>query len=342
MNRLLIKNAQAVVTVDDQDRVAEDVNLYIEGREIVAIDSVEREADQVIDASGSFVYPGLINTHHHFYQTFTRNLPQVQNLELFPWLTALYELWRHLDDEAVYLSSLTALGELVKYGCTTSMDHHYVFPRSGSEAFIVAQFKAAEELGVRFMACRGSMSRGKREGGLPPDDIVQELDLILRDSEDLVRSFHDDSRFSMRQLALAPCSPFSVTTELLKETAILARQLGVRLHTHLCETKDEEQFCLDLFGQRPLDYMEDCGWTGRDVWYAHGIHFNTEELDRLANTGTGIAHCPASNMKLSSGVCRVPEILERKIPLGLAVDGSASNDCSNLLAEIREIGRAHV
>ncbi len=335
MNRLLIKNAQAVVTVDDQDRVAEDVNLYIEGREIVAIDSVEREVDQVIDASGSFVYPGLINTHHHFYQTFTRNLPQVQNLELFPWLTALYELWRHLDDEAVYLSSLTALGELVKYGCTTSMDHHYVFPRSGSEAFIVAQFKAAEELGVRFMACRGSMSRGKREGGLPPDDIVQELDLILRDSEDLVRSFHDDSRFSMRQLALAPCSPFSVTTELLKETAILARQLGVRLHTHLCETKDEEQFCLDLFGQRPLDYMEDCGWTGRDVWYAHGIHFNTEELDRLANTGTGIAHCPASNMKLSSGVCRVPEILERKIPLGLAVDGSASNDCSNLLAEIR-------
>lgn len=335
MNRLLIKNAKAVVTVDDQDRVLNDANIYIEDNEIITIDDKEQEADQVIDASGCFVYPGLINTHHHLYQTFTRNLPQVQNMELFPWLTALYEIWRYLDDEAVYLSSLTGMGELVRFGCTTVLDHHYVFPRFEGEDFIGTQFQAAKALGVRFHATRGSMSRGKKDGGLPPDDLVQDVDVILRDSYDLVRKYHDNSRFSKRQVALAPCSPFSVTTDLLKETAVLARKLGTRLHTHLCETKDEEQFCLDLFGMRPLDYMESCEWVGEDVWYAHGIHFNTEELDRLAKTKTGIAHCPVSNMKLSSGVCRVPEILEKKIPLGLAVDGSASNDGSNLLAEIR-------
>ena len=335
MNRLLIKNAQAVVTVDDQDRVLEGVHITIEDRAIVAIDSVDRPADQVIDASGCFIYPGLVNTHHHFYQTFTRNLPQVQKLELFPWLTALYEIWRYLDDEAVYYSSLAAMGELIRYGCTTACDHHYVFPRERSQTFIETQFKAAGELGLRFHASRGSMSRGKKDGGLPPDDLAQEVDVILRDSQDLVARFHDSQPFSMRQLALAPCSPFSVTTDLLKETAVLARQLGVRLHTHLCETKDEEAFCMDLFGQRPLDYMEDCGWTGPDVWYAHGIHFNTEEVDRLARSQTGIAHCPVSNMKLSSGVCRVPDMLEKGVPLGLAVDGSASNDGSNLMAEIR-------
>lgn len=335
MSSLLIKNARAVVTVDDRDRVLEGASIYIEGPRIAAIDHEDYQADRVIDAKDAFVYPGLINTHHHFYQTFTRNLPQVQNLELFPWLTALYEIWRYLDDEAVYLSSLTALGELVRYGCTTAMDHHYVFPRDRDQDFLGQQFKAANEIGVRFHASRGSMSRGKKDGGLPPNDLVQDVDLILQDSQDLVSRFHDPSPLSMRQLSLAPCSPFSVTTDLLKETAVLARQLGVRLHTHLCETRDEEQFCIDLFGLRPLDYMEECGWTGEDAWYAHGIHFNEEELDRLAETGTGVAHCPVSNMKLSSGVCRVPEMLDKGVPLGLAVDGSASNDGSNLLAEIR-------
>lgn len=335
MNRLLIKNAQAIVTVDRDDRILEGMNLYVEGERIAAIDREEREADQVIDATGCFVYPGLVNTHHHLYQTFTRNLPQVQGLELFPWLKALYGIWRYLDEEAVYLSSLTGMGELVRYGCTTVLDHHYIFPRDGQEDLLASQFKAAEALGVRFHACRGSMSRGVSDGGLPPDDIVQAVDTILQDSHDLVDRFHDPAPCSMRQVALAPCSPFSVTTDLLKETALLARRLGVRLHTHLCETRDEEQFCLDLFSKRPLDYMEDCGWTGEDVWYAHGIHFNEEELDRLGRSRTGVAHCPASNMKLSSGVCRVPEMLERGIPLGLAVDGSASNDGSNLMAEIR-------
>ncbi len=335
MNTTLFKNAKAIVTVDNADRVLLNANLRIKGHVIDYIGMDEVDADHVIDASHLILYPGLINTHHHFYQTFTRNLSHVQNLELFPWLKALYEIWRYLDEDCIYYSSLTAMGELVRYGCTTAMDHHYVFPKQGSDNFVDRQFDAAEALGVRLHATRGSMSRGKSDGGLPPDDLVQDITTILEDSERLVKKFHDASPFSMRQMALAPCSPFSITTDLLKESAVLARQLGVRLHTHLCETYDEEQFCLDLFGQRPLDYMESCGWVGDDVWYAHGIHFDSDELQRLAKTGTGVAHCPVSNMKLSSGVCKVPEMLELGVPLGLAVDGSASNDCSNLMAEIR-------
>ena len=256
-------------------------------------------------------------------------------MELFPWLVTLYEIWRGLDEACVYYSALTGMGELLKYGCTTCMDHHYIFPKTGSDTFIDQQFRAAEALGIRFHATRGSMSRGKSDGGLPPDDLVQTVDAILRDSERLVKKFHDPAPFSMRQVALAPCSPFSVTSDLLRESAVLARELGVRLHTHLCETKDEENFCLEAVGQRPLDYMASCGWLGGDVWFAHGIHFNDEELKLLADTGTGVAHCPVSNMKLASGVCRVPEMLELGVPVGLAVDGSASNDGSNLMAEIR-------
>lgn len=335
MSTTLIKNAKAIVTVDDSDQVFRNANMLIKDHQIEYIGMEEREADHVIDASNLFIYPGLINTHHHLYQTFTRNLGQVQNLELFDWLTTLYEIWRYLDEDSIYYSSLTGMGELLRYGCTTCFDHHYVFPKIGSENFIDKQFAAAEALGIRMHASRGSMSRGKSEGGLPPDDLVQDITTILEDSERLVKKYHDPSRFSMTQVVLAPCSPFSVTTELLTESAVLARQLGVRLHTHLCETKDEEQFCLDLFDQRPLDYMLSCGWMGEDVWYAHGIHFNDDELRQLAETKTGVAHCPASNMKLASGVCRVPEMLDLEIPLGLAVDGSASNDNSNMMAEIR-------
>ena len=335
MAKTLIKNAKAIVTVDRGDRVLYGANLLIEDHIIRYIGPDAPEADTVIDASGCFVYPGLINTHHHLYQTFTRNLPQVQKMELFPWLVTLYEIWRGLDEDCIYYSSLVGMGELMKYGCTTCMDHHYVFPKTGSEYFIDRQFQAADDLGIRFHATRGSMSRGKSDGGLPPDDLVQSVDAILEDSERLVKKFHDPSPFSMHQVALAPCSPFSVTTELLKESAVLARQLGVRLHTHLCETKDEERFCLEAVGMRPLEYMASCGWIGSDVWFAHGIHINDEEMRLLAQTGTGVAHCPVSNMKLASGVCRVPELLELGVPLGLAVDGSASNDCSNLMAEIR-------
>lgn len=331
----LIKNAKAIVTVDDADRVLWNANILVDGCEIKYIGTENMEADQVIDASGCFVYPGLVNTHHHLYQTFTRNLPVVQRMELFPWLVTLYEIWRGLNDDCIYYSSLVGMGELLKYGCTTCMDHHYVFPREGSENFIDQQFRAARDLGIRFHASRGSMSRGKSDGGLPPDDLVQDVVTILKDSERLVKRYHDGSRFSMNQIVLAPCSPFSVTADLLKESAVLARQLGVRLHTHLCETLDEEEYCLRKVGVRPLEYMESCGWTGNDIWFAHGIHFNDDELQFLATTKTGVAHCPVSNMKLASGVCRIPDMLRLGVPVGLAVDGSASNDGSNLMAEIR-------
>lgn len=334
MATTLIKNAKAIVTVDTEDRVLKDAHIFIRDNVIEYIGTEEKEADRVIDASRCYVYPGLINTHHHLYQTFTRNLPQVQKMELFPWLVTLYEIWRGLDEESIFYSTKVGVGELLRYGCTTCMDHHYVFPKTGSEYFIDTQLRAAGEMGVRFCATRGSMSRGKSDGGLPPDDLVQDVDAILKDSERAC-SFHDPKPFSMRQIALAPCSPFSVTTDLLKESAKLARDKGVRLHTHLCETKDEEHFTLEMVSMRPLDYMASCDWLGSDVWYAHGIHFNDEELKLLAQTKTGVAHCPVSNMKLASGVCRVPEMLELGIPVGLAVDGSASNDCSNLMAEIR-------
>ena len=335
MSSLLIKNARSIVTCDDRDQVLENACILIENGVITALGAGEWEADEVIDATGYLVYPGLINTHHHLYQTFSRNLPQVQNMELFDWLTTLYEIWKGLDSEVIYHSSMTGLGELLKTGCTTCFDHHYVFPGGQSGALLDAQFAAARDVGVRMYASRGSMDLSKKDGGLPPDSVVQTVDEILADSRWAVEAYHDPSPFSMNRVALAPCSPFSVTGELLRQSALLARSLKVRLHTHLCETKDEERYVAERYGMRPLEYMESLGWTGPDVWYAHGIHFNDEELRRLAETGTGVAHCPISNMKLSSGVCRLPEMLELGVPVGLAVDGSASNDGSNLLEELR-------
>jgi cytosine/adenosine deaminase-related metal-dependent hydrolase len=334
MASILIQNAEAIVTVDGGDRVLKNANLYAEDGIIRSVGAEAPRADETVDARGCFVYPGLVNTHHHLYQTFTRNLPGVQKLELFDWLRALYEIWRHMDEEWVYYGAMTGIGELVKYGCTTVMDHHYVFPGS-APGFLDREFDAANALGARLTAARGSMSRGRSGGGLPPDDLVEKVDGILAESGRLVEKHHDPSAFSMKQVVLAPCSPFSVTTDLLKETAVLARDLGVRLHTHLCETVDEQNYCLEAVGMRPLDYMESVGWVGSDVWYAHGIHFDDRELDLLAQTQTGVAHCPVSNMKLASGVCRIPDLLEKAVPVGLAVDGSASNDCSNLMAEIR-------
>ena len=335
MSSLLVKDALAIVTVDDEDRVLKNENILIEDGVITYIGKETRRADREISAKGCFVYPGLVNTHNHLYQTFTRNLPAVQKMELFAWLVTLYEIWKVLDEDCIFYSSLTGLGELLRYGCTTAMDHHYVFPKVGSEHFIDRQFEAADLLGIRFHATRGSMSLGKSDGGLPPDELVQSVDVILEDSRRLVEKFHDPRPFAMHQVSLAPCSPFSVSEDLMVESAVLARSLGVRLHTHLCETKDEENYTLEKQGMRPLAYMEKCGWIGPDVWYAHGIHFNDDELRLLADTGTGVAHCPVSNMKLSSGVCRIPDMLRLGIPVGLAVDGSASNDCQNLMAEIR-------
>lgn len=335
MSTLLIKNLDAVVTCDASDSMPQQVDLLCENGLITKIGpNLDVQADRVIDASGMIAYPGLVNAHHHLYQVFSRNLPEVQNLELFDWLVALYEVWKNLTEKTEYLASLTAMGELVKNGCTTIFDHHYVFPAGGGD-LLEAQWQAAQELGVRMHFSRGSMDRSRKDGGLPPDSVVQTVDEIMKDSVRLIEKYQDTSFGSMKRIALAPCSPFSVSEDLLKESAVLARQYHVRLHTHLCETKDEENYTLEKVGLRPLAYMEKLGWVGDDVWYAHGIHFNTEELQLLAQTGTGVCHCPISNMKLSSGIARIPEMLEMNIPVGLGVDGSASNDGSNLLEEIR-------
>ena len=335
MQSLLLKNLRAIVTCDDGDRVLTGADLLIENGVIRALGQGLSADCETFDASHMLCYPGLINTHHHLYQIFSRNLPAVQGFELFDWLVALYEIWKNLDRDIIRLSSLTGLGELLKTGCTTCFDHHYVFPHAAGDLLIDTQFAAAEELGIRMHASRGSMDLSRKDGGLPPDSVVQPIDAILRDSVRLVEAYHDPSFGAMRQVALAPCSPFSVSSELLRQSALLARELGVRLHTHLCETKDEERFTLEKFDMRPFAYMQSLGWTGQDVWYAHGIHFNDAELAALAETGTGVAHCPISNMKLSSGVARVPDMLRLGVPVGLAVDGSASNDGSNLLEELR-------
>jgi len=335
MSTLLIQNIRTLVSCDDADAVYQDVDLYAEDGVIRAIGaSLPQSADETIDASHMLCYPGLVNTHHHLYQVFSRNLPEVQNMELFDWLKTLYEIWKNLDADAVRLSSLVGMGELLKHGCTTCFDHHYVFPH-GSGDLLGAQFAAADELGMRFHASRGSMDLSVKDGGLPPDSVVQTVDEILRDSVDAIERFHDPKPYAMRRVALAPCSPFSVSADLLRESAVLARQYHVRLHTHLCETRDEENYMLSREGVRPLAYMERLGWIGNDVWYAHGIHFNDAELKLLADTGTGVAHCPISNMKLASGVARIPEMLRLGVPVGLAVDGSASNDGSSLMEELR-------
>lgn len=335
MSSLLIRNLDTVVTCDDGDTVLKNADLYCEGGVIRALgQNLSRQADETVDGTHLWCYPGLVNTHHHLYQTFSRNLPQVQNLELFDWLTSLYEIWKGLDEEAVRLSSLVGMGELLKHGCTTCFDHHYVFP-AGAGDLLGSQFAAADALGIRMHASRGSMDLSRKDGGLPPDSVVQTVDEIVTDSARLIERYHDGSFGSMHQLALAPCSPFSVSGELLRQIAALARQYGVRLHTHLAETRDEERFTLEHFQMRPLEYMASVGWTGPDVWYAHGIHFNDEELRELKRTGTGVAHCPISNMKLASGVARVPEMLKLGIAVGLGVDGSASNDGSSLMEELR-------
>ncbi|GAA0754321.1 8-oxoguanine deaminase [Clostridium sartagoforme] len=334
-NSLFIKNIKALVTCDEKDNLFENVNLYIEDGIIKYIGKDIFEAKEVIDAKDMYVYPGLINSHHHLFQTFTRNLPQVQNMELFDWLTTLYEIWKGVVSESIIYSSLVGMGELMKNGCTTCFDHHYLFPEKAEETLIDEQFNSAKELGIRFHASRGSMNLSKKDGGLPPDSVVQKFDKILYDSERIIKKYHDASEFSMKQVVLAPCAPFNVTAELMKESAKLARKYNVRLHTHLAETKDEERYTLERFNMRPLEYMDTLDWIGSDVWYAHGIHFNDEELKILAKTQTGVAHCPISNMKLSSGIARIPEMIKLDVPVGLAVDGSASNDGSNLLEELR-------
>lgn len=296
---------------------------------------------QIIDAQQHVVLPGLINTHHHFYQTLTRACPPALNKPLFPWLQALYPIWAGLTPEMIALSTRLALAELLLSGCTTAADHHYLFPGSLTDAIDI-QAEEAQKMGLRVMLTRGSMSLGEDQGGLPPQSTVQDEQVILDDSARLIKTHHQAGPGAMVQMALAPCSPFSVSTELMKASATLAREQGVRLHTHLAETHDETAFCQDMFGLRPLDYLESVGWLNSDVWLAHGIHFDDSEIVRLGNAGTGICHCPSSNMVLSSGICRTLELQAAGAPVGLGVDGSASNDGSNLMQEVRQallIGR---
>ena len=338
MASLLIRNIHTLATMVEGEKPLHGVDLLIQEGRIAAIGAglkPEPQPDRILDGSRCVAYPGFVNTHHHLYQTLTRNLPKVQNAKLFDWLVGLYEVWRELDPEAVEVSTRVGLGELLLSGCTTTTDHFYVFPKSAPEEFLDVEIDTAREMGMRFHPTRGSMSRGRSGGGLPPDDVVQDPDVILKDCERLIAKYHDPEPFSMCRIVLAPCSPFSVTTELLAETAVFAREKKVFLHTHLCETKDEEDFCLQTLGQRPLDYMEKVGWTGPDVWYAHGIYFNDEEIKRLAATKTGVAHCPASNLRLGSGICKVPQLMAEGVRVGLAVDGSASNDSSSFLREMQ-------
>jgi 8-oxoguanine deaminase len=288
----------------------------------------------VFDAGAHVVIPGLINTHHHFYQTLTRAAPAALDRELFPWLKALYPIWAKLTPEALDLAVTVAMAELMLSGCTTTTDHHYVFP-AGLESGIDIEIAAAKRLGLRVLVTRGSMNLSERDGGLPPDSVVQDEDMILADSQRLVERYHERGEAAMVQVALAPCSPFSVTTALMRSTADLAGKLGVRLHTHLAETEDENRFCHELYGCRPLDYLEDCGWLSDKAWLAHGIHFNAAEMPRLARAGVSISHCACSNQVLASGGCPVCELEAAGVRVGIGVDGSASNDASNLMQEVR-------
>ena len=288
----------------------------------------------IFDAGAHVVIPGLINTHHHFYQTLTRALPAALDRELFPWLQALYPIWARLTPEALDLAVTVAMAELLLSGCTTTTDHHYVFP-AGLDDAIDIEVAAARRLGIRTVLTRGSMNLSQRDGGLPPDNVVQDEDTILADSERLITSFHEAGEGAMCQIALAPCSPFSVTTALMRATAELAARRGVRLHTHLAETEDENRYCQEIYKCRPLEYLEECGWLHDRTWLAHGIHFNAAEIARLARAGTSISHCACSNQLLASGFCPVCDMEAAKVQVGLGVDGSSSNDGSNLIQEVR-------
>ena len=320
---ILLKDCLRVLRPHGEDLSG--VDILIEGNRITRIaKGIEAPKAQpgakraeVVDASRLVCAPGLVNTHHHFYQTLTRNVPAVQDAKLFDWLVYLYEVWKGIDEEAVYWSSMLALAELAKTGCTLTTDHHYLYPRGFGADIPSLQFEAASRLGLRFAPTRGSMSRSKKDGGLPPDSVVQDEDEILAHCEATIDKYHDPAEGAMRKVSLAPCSPFSVSERSMRDAADLARRKGVRLHTHLAETADENDFCLQALGRRPLQVMEDCGFVGSDVWYAHGIHFNDEELDLLARTKTGVAHCPSSNMRLGSGIARVSEMLDLGIPVGL-------------------------
>ena len=335
MSTLLIKNAY-ILTMDDHQREIPEGGLFIRDgfiEQVGPVHELPATADEVLDLKGHIVLPGLVNTHHHFYQTLTRVVPPAQDANLFNWLKTLYPIWARMNAADIFTSTQTALSELALSGCTTASDHLYLFP-NGSK--LDDEIVAAQEVGMRLQASRGSMSLGESKGGLPPDSVVDSEDAILKDSQRLIEAYHDAKPGSMTQIVLAPCSPFSVTGDLMKQSAKLAREYGVHLHTHLAETEDEEQFCLQKFGHRPVGYMQAVDWVGEDVWFAHSVWVNAEEIKVFAEHKCGVAHCPTSNMRLASGIAPIKEYRKAGVNVGLGVDGSASNDGSHLLAEVRQ------
>ncbi len=335
MPTLLAKNIHTLVTMDEQRQERQDAAFFARDGIIQAVGALDdmpaQTADTVLDLSGHIVIPGLVNTHHHMYQTLTRVL--AQELELFGWLQTLYPIWSGLTGEAVYTSAKLAMAELMLSGCTTSSDHLYIFP---NDCQLDDEIRAAADMGMRFHAARGSMSVGESDGGLPPDSVVEDEDAILNDTRRLIEAYHDDSRHAMLRVVVAPCSPFSVSTDLMRESAALARSYGVHLHTHLAENDNDVSYSLEMFGKRPGDYAEDMGWVGDDVWHAHCVKLEDDEIGLFARTHTGVCHCPTSNMRLASGIAPVKQMLGAGVPVGLGVDGSASNDSSHLLNEVRQ------
>ncbi|WP_426338354.1 8-oxoguanine deaminase [Pseudoduganella sp. S-14] len=333
---LLIKNARVVVTMDEQRREIDNGAIYIRNNVIEQVgqsSELPQAADEVIDASGHVVIPGLVNTHHHMYQSLTRVIPAAQNGELFNWLTNLYPIWANLDSEMVHVSTLTAMSELILSGCTTSSDHLYIYP---NDCRLDDSIEAAAKIGMRFHAARGAMSVGQSKGGLPPDSVVEDEKAILRDTQRLIETYHDSARHAMQRIVVAPCSPFSVSRDLMKEAAALARSHGVSLHTHLAENVNDIAYSREKFNMTPAEYAEDCGWVGRDVWHAHCVQLDDEGVYMFAKTGTGVAHCPCSNMRLASGIAPIRKMVDAGVPVGLGVDGSASNDGAHMLGEVRQ------
>jgi cytosine/adenosine deaminase-related metal-dependent hydrolase len=329
---MIIEGAH-VVTVSGEE--FPDGHVVVEGNRITAVGSgpaARAERARVVDGRGCLLTPGFVNTHNHLYQWVTRGL--AVDATLFEWLTTLYPVWAGIDEHAVHVGASGALAQLARTGCTTSTDHHYVFPRDGGD-LLGAEITAAREVGLRFHPTRGSMDLGQRDGGLPPDHVVEDRDAILAASEEAIDRWHDPAPGSMLRIGLAPCSPFSVTGELMREAAELARLRGVRLHTHLAETLDEEDFCRERFGCTPLEYVESLGWTGEDVWFAHAVHLDDAAVKKIGDTGTGVAHCPSSNARLGAGIARTRDLRDAGARVGLGVDGAASNEAGSLLEEVR-------
>jgi len=336
MPTLLVRHAKVLVTMNDRREEILDGGFFAREGWIEHVGqsrALPQEADHVLDLTGHVVIPGMVNTHHHLYQTLTRAVPAAQDADLFHWLKTLYPIWARMTPQAIRTSTQVGLAELALSGCSTTSDHLYIFPNG---VRLDDEIEAAQQIGMRFHASRGSMSLGESKGGLPPDRVVEREEDILRDTRRLIEAYHDPRPGAMLRVVVAPCSPFSVSEALMREAAELARSYAVRLHTHLAETKDEERYCLERFGRSPAGFAEDLGWVGEDVWYAHGVHVNASEVERLAATNTGVAHCPSSNMRLASGIAPVRQYIQRGVHVGLGVDGSASNDGSHMLAEARQ------